>query len=491
MNSRIILGLALSLSAAGCTYLVAPGSQTAAVPFASDGQVKMFYDIRMHPSAIQHDGQISIAWRGARGLPQAISYDLESREFSEQINVFEGVDAEFNFPVYARDQHTTPSIWRDEAGYLNILAGCYGLKSFEITACDKVKTKRPGDVTSGWELWKADIAPSINYANVTEAYDTQTLIYHRDGGHLGSWTYELSPDGRTGWAGPDHPVVDMNAGSSPHVSCLDFYSGSYQNTKISPDGRTLHVAFVWQQEVGSLDVFPAELGDNDCVPPDNALYPEYNLKQGETRYNLYYVKVDLPSGAITNYLDQQLAAPVTRSVADQNAKLIDTGGRLFSAPPAIHLNQEGEPHFLGVISGSTPHHGWFTHVHLVGGEWQETRIARTSNVWNSGLIDTDRDGNLRALLMAGDGEVAAGSPKGTNLNGFGWGDRVEEWISSDNGVTWRLNRDITPEKGMRYQNLRTVSTGMGTESNEVFLFYGWEPDAGPGEAVAFLWDDRL
>ena len=111
--------------------------------------------------------------------------------------------------------------------------------------------------------------------------------------------------------------------------------------------------------------------------------------------------------------------------------------------------------------------------------------------WNSGLLDRNVNGHLRALLMVGDGEVEAqGTTKGTDLDRYGWGDRLEEWISRDEGKTWKRNRDLTPQKGMRYQNLRTVSTKNGGDSNVIFLYYGWKPDAEPGQGVAFLWDDR-
>ncbi len=37
--------------------------------FASDGHLKMLYDIRMQPSAIEYDSNIYITWRGQNGLP--------------------------------------------------------------------------------------------------------------------------------------------------------------------------------------------------------------------------------------------------------------------------------------------------------------------------------------------------------------------------------------------------------------------------------------
>lgn len=459
--------------------------------FASDGHLKMFYDIRMHPSAIEYDGEIFITWRGREGLPQAITYDLEKRAFTDQVNVYDSIEHTVNLEGYIADQHYNPAIWRANDGYFHIIAGCHGLLSFDVNGCDKVKSKFPNDIASGWVPWTDEINSSINYPNISAAYDDQTLFYFREGGHLGSWTYRLSPNGETDWVGPENSVVDLNADAHPAESCLDFYAGSYNNSRLSPDGRTLHIAFVWQQEIGSLDVWPEDLRINDCIAPENQRYSNFNVPQGRTRYNLYYLTVDLESGRVSNYLDEQLATPVRRSAADSSTKILDTNQRLFPVPPSIHIDTDGQAQFLGVISDTSPDSGWFTHVRLVEGVWHETKIARTSNVWNSGLLDRNSDGFLRALLLVGDGEIKAqGTTEGTDLNRYAWGDRIEEWISRDEGDTWELNRDITPQQGIRYQNLRTVSTEMGGYSNEIFLFYGWEPDDNPGQANAYLWDDR-
>ena len=323
------------------------------------------------------------------------------------------------------------------------------------------------------------------------AYNNQTLFYFREGGHLGSWTYRISPNGRTDWEGPQKSVVDMSAGAHPKESCLDFYAGSYHNARSGPNGKDLHISYVWQQEVGSPDVWPKELSNNDCIAPVNSLYESYNVPQGRTRYDLFYLTVDLQTGEVRNADGKQLESPVTLSMADRDAKVLDTGERLYSVPPSMTLDKDGEPHFLGVISAETPNSGWFTYTRRVNGKWIETKVARTSNVWNSAVLDHNNQGNLRALLIMGEGDIAPiGTTKGSNLNRYGWGDRVEEWISLDNGETWKLNRDITPQKGLRYQNIRSVSKGIGEDSNDVFLFYGWSPDAEPGQAIGFLWDDR-
>ena len=123
----------------------------------------------------------------------------------------------------------------------------------------------------------------------------------------------------------------------------------------------------------------------------------------------------------------------------------------------------------------------------------DMRLCRQcAHFFNAALLDRDDNGDFRALMIVGDGEAKEDnrSEDKRKLNRYGWGERIEEWISQDDGATWAFNRDITPVKGYRYQNLKRVSTGMGESSNDIVLFYGWKPDAVPGEAVAYLWDDR-
>ena len=93
------------------------------------------------------------------------------------------------------------------------------------------------------------------------------------------------------------------------------------------------------------------------------------------------------------------------------------------------------------------------------------------------------------MIMGKSESLGNGGGK-TDLNNFGWGDRIEEWISPDGGANWERWRTVSPQRGMRYQNLRHVATSDGGQSNEIFLFYGWNADSAAGEATAFLWDDR-
>ena len=152
-----VLCSVMSVLCAGSALAYQTGDINVAVPFANDGHLKMLYDIRMQPSAIERNGKIYITWRGKNSLPQVISYDLASRTFSNQAEVFKGIEDKIDLTGYPHDHHYSPVIWQDEDNYFHIIAGCHGLKSHEISACDKVKSLKPNDIASGWELWKSDV----------------------------------------------------------------------------------------------------------------------------------------------------------------------------------------------------------------------------------------------------------------------------------------------------------------------------------------------
>lgn len=464
---------------------------TTAVLFATDGHLKMLYDNRMHPAAIEYEGKIYIAWRGKDGGPQVRSYDLETREFSPQVNLLDGLSDVFNLKKYASDHHYNPVIWMDNDQHFMIIAGCHGNRPKTYNDCDKMRSKKPGDIYSGWEKVDSKINISVNYPKTYRIFGDQTLMHFRNKGHLGSWTYRISPDGAYGWRGPENDVVDLNFGGDPNlaekdpnISCLDFHAGSYHTIRISKDGKTMHNSFIWAQQ---------DFQDSNCIVPMNDRYSARTRNTtGDNRYNMYYLRVDLPTGKVYNHAGKELSPPINRSIADAEARIYDTEGRMFAVAPSISLNEKDHPSFLGMVSEQTAFRGWFTFFYFKDGEWKNTKIAQSSHVFNAGLLTQKDNGEFRAILIVGEGEskVDDCSKDKQNMSRYGWGDRVEEWISKDGGESWSLHRDITPVKGFRYQNIKRVTSGIGTSMEDIILFHGWAPDANPGEGQAFLWDDR-
>jgi len=427
------------------------------VPFARNGSLKMLYDNRMYPQAVAHEGKVYIVWRGKDGFPFIRCYDLESRTFSEPRMLLAGLKVRVDTRRLKRDHHFAPVIWVAPTGYWHVLFGCHVRPGIHLVS------DRPGDITA----WKQSsvIADAISYPKVHRIAGDRTLIYFRHGPHLGSWTYRVSADGGRTWTGPERPVVDLN--SEPQDGLMADHAGSYETTRVSADGRTLHVGFIWKVE----------------KPVPNTRYHRV-LGDHTRRYNLYYLKVDLASGRAFNYDGRKLATPVNKSTADRECLVWDTRERVAAVGPSICLDEDDQPYLLLPVSEETPYRCRFYFVRRRGGQWVKTPITGTSHPFNSCYLDRTNDGRFRAFLVTGPGEAVPEE----GMDEYGWGDRVGEWISDASGENWKLRRDLTPIEGWKYQNIQFVSRDMRGAIPDMLLFYGWKDTHGPG--TAFLWDNR-
>lgn len=444
---------------------------TQAIPFASGGPLKMLYDNRMHPQALEFEGKVYIVWRGDKGLPHLRVYDLATRAFSETDMVLKGFEEKLNLKKYARDHHFSPVIWMDANNHFHVLSGCHGNKAPNFTSGDQVKSKRPGDTTE-WVWVDSAIDKMVNYPKPYRIYDDQTVVYFRSGGHLSEWTYRISADNGETWDSPSQPTVDLD-GEPQDCPSAD-HAGSYHCTRVGKDGKALHVAFIWARQ----NYDPSE------KPPINPLYGEIPRFR---RYNLYYIRIDLPTGKVFNFADKELSIPIRKSVADADCLVWDTGGRISPMGPSIYLDEEDRPYFLLSISAETPNRCKFHFVRNENGTWKKTPIARTSHPFNAGHLERASDGTFQAYMIVGDGENESDISK-QDPGRYGWGDRVELWSSDANGENWMLTKDLTPVPGHRWQNVKCVSRGNTESIPEIVLFYGWQDNEGTG--IAYLWDNR-
>lgn len=442
--------LAATLLAA-CPLLLA-----GTVQFADDGALKMLYDNRMYPQAVESSGQVYIVWRGDKGLPWIRAYGLQSRRFSVPRMLLEGLDARINAERFVRDQHFAPVVWAESDGRLHVAFGFHRTPGFHLA------TTRPGDIRS-WEIL-SEISHSVSYPQVHRIAGGRTLIYFRESGHLGFWTYRISADAGRTWQQPESPVIDMDA--PPHESPLAAHAGSYQTTRMSPDGRTLHIAFIWKVE-------------------DPVRSERYGgvLHDYTRRHNLYYVRADLETGKVFSAAGKELPRPVNFAVAQQECMVWDTRGGSASVGPSIALGDRGEPHFLLPVSGATPYKSTFHFLRRAGGRWERTPLAATGHPFNSTHLMRRPDGSFGAFLIAGDSE--ANEPG--EMNRYGWGDRVEEWVSGPGGSGWRRSRILSPGEGLRYQSVKFVQGEAGEPRDDMLLFYAWKGD---GKGRAYLVDDR-
>ena len=450
MKGNICKSAAL-LSALACAGFAQP------IPFAANGGLKMLYDNRMYPQAVEHDGATYMVWRGAEGLPYIRSYDNASKQLSDPHMLLTGRLDQADTDKYRRDHHFAPIVWVDGRGRLHTLFGCHSTPGMHLIA------KKPGRLTE-WTLGPR-IFENLSYPKAHRIYDGKTLIYFRHWGHLGSWKYRIGERGGESWSGPPAALIDMNA--HPQDGFMAAHAGSYNTSRVSRDGRTLHVAFIWKME----EEHP------------NARYGRV-LHDHRRRHNLYYLQVDLPTGRVFNIDGKELQAPVNKGVADRDCLVWDTQERVAAVGPSIYLDEDDNPYFTLPVSGDTPYKGKFYFVRRDAGRWVKTPIAAAPHPFNSSHLDRGGDGVFHAFLITGEGESIA---PGSTRSAYGWGGTVEEWLSSDGGATWRRGRDLTPVRKRRYQNMQFVGTAGGGIARGRLLFYGWQGDDGAG--TAYLWDD--
>ena len=74
------------------------------------------------------------------------------------------------------------------------------------------------------------------------------------------------------------------------------------------------------------------------------------------------------------------------------------------------------------------------------------------------------------------------------MDRYGCGN-IEEWTSTDQGNSWKKERDLTPDReeypGWKFNNVQPVKRPDGTLVDGMLLFYGWKDRNAPG-ARGFL-----
>ena len=67
------------------------------------------------------------------------------------------------------------------------------------------------------------------------------------------------------------------------------------------------------------------------------------------------------------------------------------------------------------------------------------------------------------------------------------GGAMQEWVSDDDGKTWRMAGALDPEPGLIYNNPSPAWTSDGKPLDDWLVFYGWN---GPRSIDDYIQDDR-
>ena len=460
---RFLLFLACCVSVSSAAYGEdEPGTKAGMISmaFGHGGQIKMLYDRRQRPPAVYLRNRVHMVFNAggeagaspkAKTRPMAITYDPRTRTFLDVVTLGRG----------SSDHHKGPVIWADADDRLHVLYGCHRTPGTHLVS------RQPGTIGRDRDAWEEapEIAPGISYPTFHRIYDAKQLVYYRTGGHFSSWTYRVTEDNGMTWTGPARDVTDMDSKGRPEWS-------SYQTTLPSRDGRFLHVVFTSYDDVKSND-------------PKRLYNPRYDQPvPNGWKYNLYYVRIDPRTHAVTNFEGEPMETPIDIDQADARCRIWDTQWRGAGVPPTIALGENGEPAFLHVLSEDTLTEHRYYYVRREDGKWKQTPITHSNHQWNSCHLTRDGDGTLHAYLVVGDGY----SDTDGYMDRYGGGS-IEEWTSSDKGNTWRRKRDLTPDTskypGWKFNNIQPVIRPDGSSVDGMLLFYGWLDKDAP-EAKAFL-----
>ncbi|MFW6059972.1 MAG: BNR-4 repeat-containing protein [Phycisphaeraceae bacterium] len=417
-------------------------------PFASHGSEKMIYDIRMGPQCLHHDGTFWAVYQAnpqsGKPLPHIIRRDPHGRWSAP---VVLGETSHF-------DHHFAPVLWADAQTRFHVLYHCH------VHGGGRHLVSGAGYDLENWEEAPC-IAPSISYPRLLRCPDRTLVLYYRALGHMGFWTYRTSADDGLTWHGPATPHVDFD--QRPELPG-DEWAGSYHSVALSRDGASLHVAFVYWDERGLVN-------------------PLYERKVGfMDRYNLYYLRLHLASGAIFTIDGEPLEKPLNRKDADR-CLVLDTGQHL-SNMPSIFVDEHDSPGLLVPVSGEQLDDCRFWYIARKRGEWVRTPVAPTSSTWNGSHIEAAADGGITAFIV--------GPANATGERTYGGGP-LQAWRSADRGDTWQLTADLTPEPGLLCNNPKPVENLDGSVVPRSLTCFGWPgPQAIQRDRFtgrAYLWQD--
>jgi len=464
---RFLLTLVCCVSVSATAYGEdGPRTKAGTVPmvFGHGGQIKMLYDRRQRPQSVYLHDKVHIVFNAgaeagasskAETMPMAVTYDPRTRTFSDVVTLGRS----------SSDHHKGPVIWVDEDDHLHVLYGCHRTPGTHLVS------RQPGTIGRDRNAWEEapEIAPGISYPTFHWIYDGKQLVYYRTEGHFSSWTYRVTEDNGMTWTGPTNDVTDMDSKGRLEWS-------SYHTTLPGSDGRSLHVAFISYDDVKSNDA-------------ERLFNPRYDQPvPNEWKYNLYYVRIDLETHAVTNFDGELMETPIDIDQADARCRIWDTRWRGAGVPPTIALDENGDPAFLHVLSEDTLTEHRYYYVRREDGKWKQTPITHSNHQWNSCHLTRDEDGTLHAYLVVGDGYIDSDG----YMDRYGGGS-IEEWTSSDKGNTWKRKRDLTPDTskypGWKFNNIQPVVRPDGRSVDGMLLFYGWEDKDAP-EARAFLLHER-
>lgn len=304
-----------------------------------------------HPAGQYHDGITYVSYQGPLEDPYIAAYNHETDTWTGPFKA--GISAMGKDPDRKKkiDNHGKPTMIIDNEGYIHIFFGGHGgmpkhgknpLGNHHYGENKHVVSKRPLDISEWEEL--DTIPPFGTYNQVIKMDNGDIYLFYRHGAHRSDWVYHVSTDNGRNF-GP----------------AISFLKHKRRNDVEGVDS--------WYPWVGRGQ------GDDIIVSFDYHLCWDGDARErGHTanREDLYYMTFDTKTKVWSNVEGEVLPMPLTREVADEKTKVVDTGD-LWTFNGAAALDPNGNPHILmnkgkdiGLITGGPKQ---VTHYRWDGSQW--------------------------------------------------------------------------------------------------------------------------
>ncbi|RZV37929.1 MAG: hypothetical protein EX271_11310, partial [Acidimicrobiales bacterium] len=298
-----------------------------------------------HPAGQYHDGITYVSYQGPLEDPYVAAYNHETKEWLGPFKA--GVSEMGKDPSRPKiDNHGKPTMMIDDEGYIHIFYGGHGgtpehgdnpLGNHHYGANKHAVSKKPLDI-SEWEDLDT-IPPFGTYNQVLKMDNGDMYLFYRHGAHRSDWVYQVS--------------TDNGRSFTPPVSFLKH--------KRRDDVEGVDSWYPW---VGHGQ------GNDIIVSFDYHLCWDRDARErGHTanREDLHYMVFDTDTKEWRNVQGERLPMPLTREVADQKTKVVDSGD-LWTFNGAAALDPDGNPHILmnagkdvGLVTGGPKqpiHYRW-------------------------------------------------------------------------------------------------------------------------------------
>lgn len=349
------------------------------------------------PQSIYENGKTFITYMGNNNSPSITAYDHISQCWEDIIIPVEN-------PLGGSNPHGAPALTLTKDGRICLFYGSHGSPQKFI------RSRNPYDIYD-WEMMP-DLLPHVTYPYPFRLKDGTLILFGRKGLYQSPWFETVSND-------------DGNTWSSPRDIINFLPLGLFASFIVGPDGQTVHCTFTHD---------------------DTRFQYEW-----QNRRHCFYAKRDL-EGQWTNAAEEILIHPINTEMAFNQCLILRTNPMKSSNVGSIGVGKENSPYIVFIEGLIEEMDFSLQFARWKGDNWDIREITRTDNIFdNKCAIFYRTNGQIDVFLIAG----------GTDKTYFKRGGNIQLWKSTDDGETWKKDKDIITyeETEQVYTDIQPVLNG--------------------------------